>query len=207
MPASSAGSPDLVFSQVYGGGGNAGAPYDSKFVELFNRGTSVASLGGMSLQYASASGTAHFASNVLALPDVLLPAGGYYLVGLTTGANGSPLPAPDLTGSINPAATSGKFILARTTAGLACNGGSAPCTSPQLAVIVDLVGYGGANWYEGSAAAPALSNTTAALRRDAGCTDTDDNGADFTSGAPSPRSSRTPLNPCQPPEPTVAPTS
>jgi uncharacterized protein len=27
----------VVISQVYGGGGNAGAPYNSDFIELFNR--------------------------------------------------------------------------------------------------------------------------------------------------------------------------
>ena len=31
-------STDLVISQVYGGGGNSGAPYTNDFVELFNRG-------------------------------------------------------------------------------------------------------------------------------------------------------------------------
>jgi uncharacterized protein len=204
-PAASAGSPDLVISQAYGGGGNTGAPYDSKFVELFNRGTAAASVAGMSIQYASATGTAHFATNVLALPDASVPAGGYFLVRLVSGTNGSPLPEADASGTINPAAGSGKLVLARTTVGLACNGGSAPCNSAQLAVIADLVGYGSANWFEGSGAAPTLSNTTAALRRDGGCTDTDDNAADFTSGAPTPRNSASTLNPCSAPEPTTEP--
>jgi uncharacterized protein len=31
-------SADIVISQVYGGGGNSGAPYTHDFVELFNRG-------------------------------------------------------------------------------------------------------------------------------------------------------------------------
>jgi uncharacterized protein len=34
-----AASPDIVISQVYGGGGNSGAQYTHDFVELFNRGT------------------------------------------------------------------------------------------------------------------------------------------------------------------------
>src|SRR6266536_2613785 len=37
-PASAA-SPDVVVSQVYGGGGNSGATYTNDFVELYNRGT------------------------------------------------------------------------------------------------------------------------------------------------------------------------
>lgn len=39
-------SSDLVISQVYGGGGNSGAPYKNDFVEIFNRGTVAASLNG-----------------------------------------------------------------------------------------------------------------------------------------------------------------
>ena len=66
----------------------------------------------------------------------------------------------------------------------------------QLALIVDLVGYGSANFFEGSGAAPGLSNTTADSRAADGCTDTDDNAADFTSGTVAPRNSASPLNLC-----------
>ena len=58
-----------------------------------------------------------------------------------------------------------------------------------------LVGYGNANFFEGPAAAPTLSNTTAALRLSGGCVDTDSNGADFNAGSPTPRASGTP-DPC-----------
>lgn len=37
-------SPDIVISQVYGAGGNSGAVLKNDFVELFNRGTSAASV-------------------------------------------------------------------------------------------------------------------------------------------------------------------
>ena len=40
----------VVISQVYGGGGNAGALFRHDFVELFNRGTSVVNLDGWSVQ-------------------------------------------------------------------------------------------------------------------------------------------------------------
>ena len=52
----------------------------------------------------------------------------------------------------------------------------------------DFVGYGAANDFE-TAAAPGLSNTTADLRAAAGATDTDNNAADFTAGAPAPQNS------------------
>jgi uncharacterized protein len=45
--------------------------------------------------------------------------------------------------------------------------------------------------------APTLSNNTAGVRADGGCTDTDDNAADFsTVSPPTPRNTASPLNPC-----------
>jgi uncharacterized protein len=187
-------SPDLVISQVYGGGGNSGAPYTHDFVEIFNRGSAPVSLGGKSIQYASATGTGNFGANagqLTDLPDVTLQPGQYYLVQQAGGSNGVPLPTPDLIDPtpIAMAASSGKVVLVTGMDTLGCNGGSTPCSAEQLARIIDLVGYGTANFFEGSGAAPTLSNTTAALRADGGYTDTDDNAADFSAGAPTPRNS------------------
>jgi predicted extracellular nuclease len=53
----SAISNSIVISQVYGGGGNAGATLKNDFIELLNRGTSPQSLNGWSVQYAAAAGT------------------------------------------------------------------------------------------------------------------------------------------------------
>ena len=61
--AAQAVSADVVISQVYGGGGNAGATYTHDFVELFNRGTTTVSLAGLSVQYASATGTGNFSAS------------------------------------------------------------------------------------------------------------------------------------------------
>ncbi len=44
--------------------------------------------------------------------------------------------------------------------------------------------------------APGLSNTTAAFRAGEGCTDTDNNGADFTANVPSPRNGSTAAHSC-----------
>lgn len=194
-------SNDLRISQVYGGGGNSGAPLTNDFIEIFNAGTSAVSLAGLSLQYASATGTGNFgasAAQLTELPSISLQPGQYYLVQEAGGVNGSPLPTPDLVDAtpIAMGATSGKVALVIGTASLGCNGGSTPCSPAQLAVILDLVGYGAANFYEGTASAPALSNTTAALRGSGGCADTDDNFADFSAAAPTPRNSSTTVNTC-----------
>ncbi len=195
-PSAAALSTTVVISQVYGGGGNVGAPYRNDYVELFNRGATTASLTGWSIQYASATGTGLFSANVTPLSGSLAP-GQYYLVQLSSGgAAGSALPTPDAIGTTAMSATGGKVILASTTTGLACNGGSTPCTPAQLALIVDLVGWGAANFYEGPGAAPATTNSTAVLRNGGGCMETDSNVADFAAGAPAPRNTASPLNPC-----------
>ena len=79
---------------------------------------------------------------------------------------------------------------------------STPCSAAALAAIVDFVGYGNANFFEGvGCRAATLGNELAALRAANGCTDTDDNAADFTSGAPAPRNTASPLAPCGGPPP------
>jgi hypothetical protein len=195
-------SPDLVISHVYGGGGNSGATWRQDFIVIFNRGNASVSLAGMSLQYASATGTGNFGANdgqITLLPSLMLAPGQYFLVQEAQGSGGTTdLPAPDLTDAtpINMSATGGKVALANTASSLGCNGGSTPCSPAQLAMIVDLVGYGGANFYEGAAPTGAPSNTTGVQRADEGCTDTDQNGNDFAVVAPVPRNTQSPLNPC-----------
>ena len=190
------GSPDIVISQVYGGGGNSGAPLRNDFVELFNRGGTTVSLSGWSVQYTSATGTGLFSANATALPAVSLAPGQYFLVQQAGGTTGAPLPTPDATGTTNMSATGGKVLVTNTTTGIACNGGSTACSAAQLAQIVDLVGYDGANFFEGSATAPTLSNSLANFRKTGGCQDTNDNAADFAAAAPAPRTTASPVQPC-----------
>ena len=190
-------STNVVVSQVFGGGGNTGAPYQNDFVELFNRSASPVSLAGWSVQYTSATGTGTFASQPIATLSGVLQPGQYYLVQEGAGAgNGVPLPTPDASSTAAMAAGAGKVIVANTTTGLACNGDSTPCSAAQLAQIVDLVGYGNANFFEGAAAAPTLTNTTSGSRKDSGCTETDQNGNDFAAGTVSPRNTLTAAHFC-----------
>ena len=59
---------DLRVSQVYGGGGNAGATYTNDFIELFNAGAGSINLSGWSVQYASATGTSWQVTNLSGSP-------------------------------------------------------------------------------------------------------------------------------------------
>ena len=207
----SAQSPDLVISQVYGGGGNTGAPFNADFIEIFNRSGADVPLNGKSLQYASAAGTGNFGANSTAiteLPSVTLAAGQYYLVQEASGATGAAL-APDFTdpSPINMSGTAGKVALVSDAVTLGCNGGSDLCQPGELARIIDLVGYGAANFFEGAAPAPGTSNLSSVSRRDGGCQDTDQNGLDFVVTAPpAPRNTGTVRNPCDAPPADEAPT-
>ncbi|MEZ5027851.1 MAG: lamin tail domain-containing protein [Ferruginibacter sp.] len=88
-------STTLVISQVYGGGGNSGAPYNADFVELHNVSSVSQSTSGLSVQYASSSATGTW-TGVFALPTANIPAGGYFLIRMSTiGTNGVALPTPD----------------------------------------------------------------------------------------------------------------
>ena len=177
-------SSSFVVTEVYGGGGNAGAPYNADFVELRNVGSSAASLNGYSLQYASNTGSSWSKTD---LPNVSLAPGQYFLVQMTAaGANGSALPTPDHTASpvISMAATAGKVALVSNTTVL-----TGAC--PTGATIVDFVGYGStASCFEGAGPAPAPSNTTSAQRVSG--TDADQNATDFATGPPSPQNTQSP---------------
>src|SRR5918992_2407947 len=200
--AASAASPDLVVSQVYGGGGNAGASYSHDFVELFNRGQADASLAGKSIQYASAGGTGNFGASstqLTELPNVTLRPGEYLLVQEATNdpTVRNPLFANFVDATpINMSGTAGKVALVTGTASLGCNGGSIACDAAALARIVDRIGYGNANFFEGAGAAPALTNSTSAQRNNGGCADSDNNAADFTAAPTAPRNSATAPHSC-----------
>ncbi|WP_341227484.1 lamin tail domain-containing protein [uncultured Arcticibacterium sp.] len=169
----------LIF-ELYGGGGNSGATYNNDFVVLYNSGGAPASLNNHSLQYASSSGTS-WAEQVL--PNVSIAAGDYYFITIpTTGTSGFATPTPDLTStsfsSGGIAASSGKLALMSNTTSL--DGTSDPTLGPS-AGLIDFVGYGTANAFEGGSAAPSGSNNSVVYR--SGGTDSNVNGTDFASNS------------------------
>jgi endonuclease G len=192
-------SPNLVISQIYGGGGIAGSQFTHDFVEIFNRGNSPVNVANWSIQYASTSG-----SNWLPaapLPNVTLQPGQYFLVQFaSSGANGSALPAPDFIAPVvqpegfipNLSSTTGKLALVNVATRLPAS------NCPTDPTIVDFVGYGDtASCFEGAGRAPALTATTSDKRGGNGCTDTDNNNQDFTGGnVPAPRNTSSPTVTC-----------
>ncbi|MDT7837608.1 ExeM/NucH family extracellular endonuclease [Aquabacterium sp. OR-4] len=179
----------VLISQVYGGGAaTSGSPsYKHDYIELRNTGAEAVSLSGLSLQYGSSTGTGSWSS--LSLSGTI-PAHGFFLVRTnTTGTLGADLPTPDLsaTNGLNLSASNGKVALVNGTSALS---GACPTAN-----VLDLVGYGSANCAEGTAT-PALTNMLAALRSNAGCTDTGSNSADFSTGTPAARNSATTATAC-----------
>jgi hypothetical protein len=180
-------------SQVYGGGGNAGSVWRRDYVELHNNGVAPVDISGWSIQYASSGGT--FGVNVTPVPPAtILAPGQYYLVAQAQGAGGTTdLPTPDVIGTIAMSGTAGKVALVNTSTPLPANSGC-----PFDPSVIDFVGYGSANCAEGTPTA-TLSNTSAAVRSTNGCTDTDNNSADFTivtNNGFTPRNSQSPIFMC-----------
>jgi len=183
----------VVINEVYANGGSAGAAYTSKFIELANPTAASISLSGLSLQYRPATGTGS-PTSVVALTGSI-PAGKTYLVqGGSNGSTGAALPTPDQVGaSLNLAGGGGVVILANGTTALPPLPVGTDIGDPA---VVDLVGYGTATTFEGTAASGnsvALSLGRSAIK------DTDVNAADLLAGAPSPQPSSGTVPPVDPP--------
>jgi hypothetical protein len=199
-----AASGSIVISQIYGGGGNSGATLKNDFIELFNPSSAPIDISNWSIQYASSTGTNWQLNTLCAQTPCTIAPGHYFLIQEAQGSGGSAsLPSPDAIGTISMSATAGKIALVNNPSPL-----SGAC--PLGSAVIDFAGYGGANCFEGSGATSAPSNTNAVLRINNGCTDTDNNGADFVTGAPNPRNASSPATSCRvtpSPSPVPSPTA
>jgi len=194
------GSTSLVISQVFGSGGAIGTPspppYRTDFVELHNVSGQPISLGAYTVQYASSMGTNWLVADFD--PGAMVPAGGYHLLAFQAGmtTRGAALPTAD---TINPL-----IDVARVDFKLALVDGVSPLTvtCPLAGVeamrVVDFVGAGSANCFEGArdAGAPAASVTTGLVRKNDGCLDSDVNADDFEAITPTARNAAAPAVVC-----------
>lgn len=179
----------IVINEIYGGGGNSGATLKNDFIELKNIGSTTLSLSGATIQYAAAIAAFTQYHN---LPNITLSPGQTYLIQEATGGGGTVnLPTPDFiattvinfNGTPNPsigigiAVTSGKVVLASD---------NTQVTSPASSNVLDFVGYGSADQYEGAGAAPSPTTTTSITRMSG---DTNNNVVDFSIVTASPTNS------------------
>lgn len=127
----------------------------------------------------------------------IIQPGHYFLIQESQGAGGTTSnPTPDLTGGILVGSTAGKIALVASSAVL--NGGTAG-NCPTDPLIVDFIGYGiSPTTATCSETSPTitLTNTTAAIRKNNGCTDTNNNANDFLIDGPIPRNSLLPAHGC-----------
>lgn len=152
----------VVISEAYGGGGNSGAAYTHDFIELYNPTDADIDLTGYTVEYFSGKGGSGGKSTLTGS----IPAGGHFLIQGGQGNGGTTaLPTPDADAGLTMSGTNGAVQLA-----------------DAAGTTVDTVGYGSATINEGSPVAGASSSQS--VFRDAAGTDTDNNAADFTAGAP-----------------------
>ncbi|MEG1589687.1 lamin tail domain-containing protein [Chryseobacterium sp.] len=178
----------IVINEVYTGGGLLGAAITNDFIELKNIGSSTASLNGATIQYASSSGAFTQYNN---LPSITLNPGQTYLIqqgsdglgGLINLLNPNLIVtvllnldgSPSVGVGVGLALTSGKVALASN---------ATPVTGPTAANVLDFVGYGSANQFEGTGAAPSPTILNS-ISRTSG--DTNNNNVDFTISLPTPQ--------------------
>lgn len=186
----------LVISQVYGSGGLANATYNADFIEIFNPTSLPVSLSTYSVQYAVAQSTSGSFTVVTTLSGTLQPGQFYLIRANNPGATGAALTA-DATPSnpTNISSAAGKVVLVNSTAAIAIGSNGCATTTP-----VDLLGYGsgattGANCYETAPATGTSSNANSKIRTNV-CADSDNNSAEFSTSAVTPRSTTSPLNQC-----------
>ena len=146
LAASSAFAANQVrISQVYSAGGNTGATYKQKFVELFNSGNSAVNITGWALVYGSSTGVWNTTggttfTNSWVFPSATIQPCGYLLVSFL----GTATIGADLTASITPdfqvitptpvitmSGTNGKLMLAQSAPanGVLCGAEGGPGVS------------------------------------------------------------------------------
>jgi hypothetical protein len=193
--AQSTGDTNIVISQLYTRGGEAGAIYQNDFIELYNRGNTVVDINGWTLNVQAFDGTS--TSNVqirFSSPTgVPIPVGGHVLLQFPgNGTNGQPLSPDTSVPLVSLGATGGQIMLLGKdkTPPSGC-----PAAPDPTGAVVDFVGYGSATCAEGTATL-APSATKALQRVGGGCIDTNNNLADFSIADPNPHSLASAVSPC-----------
>jgi hypothetical protein len=186
-------STTVVISQVYGGGGSISGIYQSDFVELHNISATSQDISGYKIMYGSATGAlGSSGTNVFTFPsNTIIPAGGYLLVATAPAQGLSPLPiTADFTFTLGIGSANGKVAF-----GTAAMTNNTTYTAQPAGAVIDFVGYGTAGESESAALAP-LTTITAAIRKNNGCTETNNNSTDFEVATPNPRNSTSPAVSC-----------
>lgn len=193
--------PDVIISEVYGGGGNSGAIYNTDFVELYNTTEADVDMSGWSLQYYSKDGSQAQAKEFPA--GAKIKAQDYFLVQLSKpGEYGETLPTANFvpTDFLDMAGKAGKLVLYTTAEPQHLSESSSiKPTQDDLDKILDnpafkdYAGYGrGVIPALGHNMADDLDNATSATRKmlDGIFSYTQDMAADFEKTTPTPQAGK-----------------
>ena len=189
-----AATPDVIITQVYGGGGNSGATYKSDFIELYNTTAADIDISGWSLQYAAAANiTAEITSaNTIVFPaSTTIKAKNHYSIKCADGGGGVEWSAGTFdwepTATLALGGTNGKVMLMKNSTRITPSTLSAIIDDPNFGDYVPF-GTGCAPVY-GSNMSKNLSATQGALRKSAAgiYQYTGDIGNDFELATPNPR--------------------
>jgi len=192
LPPTQLTPPNVIITEVYGGGGNSGATLRNDFIELFNTTAQPVNIGGWSLQYYSNTGTgAATSANTFVFPaEAVIPPNSHFLVQAVAGAGGTDdLPRTDAVSTLQLAVSSGKVLLYNVAVPQTISDISSIVTN---AAFVDYVPFGTTAvpvW--GSAMGSNATNTNSATRRMIGdrYSYTQNIGFDFHVVAPTPTNS------------------
>jgi len=178
----------IVINEVYTGGGLLGAAITNDFIELKNIGSSTSSLNGATIQFASSSGTF---TQYYTLPSITLNPGQTYLIQQGSDGLGGLInllnPNLIVTVLLNLDGSPGVGVgvgLALTSGKVALASNATTVTGPTAANVLDFVGYGLANQFEGTGAAPSPTILNSISRTNG---DTNNNSVDFTISLPTPQ--------------------
>lgn len=201
LMAQSIADPNIRISQIYTRGGEAGATFQNDYIELFNRGNVDVDVSGWSLNISNFSGTPpniqYSATNIklFSSTSMIMSPGSHLLIQFGgSGSNGEPITTADV--NLNPfplSETGGQIVLLPKDKTLPFS--YCPAAPDLTGVVVDYVGYGIAICYEGTVTL-APPPDKALTRIGGGCTDNNDNLADFSFATPNPRTRQDAATPC-----------
>ena len=151
----------LVISEIFGGGGFAGAPFGSDYIELYNPTNSPVDVRYMSIQYYSGGviGGSWIMTKLYSPSAPFIYPGQYFLIA----RSGLPV-SPDVDLPFDISERSGKVALVNVVIPLS---GPNPLTTRQQdgVQIIDFVGYGAADAFEGAGPAVELDFTSSIERK------------------------------------------
>lgn len=178
----------IVINEIYTGGGLLTALLANDFIELKNIGSTTQTLSGATIQYGPQSGQF---TQYHTLPTITLGAGQTYLIQQASdGLGGINLLNPNLIVNVvlnldgsGPVVGVG-LQLGLTSGKVALASNNTRVTGPTASNVIDFVGYGIADQFEGTGAAPSPTILNSIARVSG---DTNRNNVDFTVSLPTPQ--------------------